>query len=300
MNIFSLQQVFVKKKSKNFDFLFLVFFCLAISSVSAENSKPGDSFKDCKNCPEMVVLPAGTFIMGTPDDELGRESDEGPRHPVSIKKNFAISKFQILAGEWEAYVQESGAKIADGDTRPGRECRAGKPRYPQEAKQPAVCMSYFDVEKYVKWISKKTGKHYRMVSEAEREYAARAGTYEPFPFPFDEPGQYRITKHANTLGPEDGFPYTAPAGSFPPNAFGLYDMHGNVYEWVADCWHDNYIGAPNDGRAWMQEGKTECDSRQIRGNDWIEPPVFSRSGNRNTRAPATRGDWLGFRVAREL
>ncbi|HDB6698419.1 TPA: SUMF1/EgtB/PvdO family nonheme iron enzyme, partial [Staphylococcus aureus] len=130
--------------------------------------------------------------------------------------------------------------LADGDTRPGRECIAGKPRYQQGPRQPAVCVDYNDVKNYAAWLSKKTGKRYRMLSEAEREYGARAGSAGPFPFPFDEGKEYSIAKHANTYGASDGYNFTSPVGSFPPNAFGVYDMHGNVYEWVADCWHDHY------------------------------------------------------------
>lgn len=119
----------------------------------------------------------------------------------------------------------------------------------------------------------------------------------PLPFPFDEGKEYSIAKHANTYGASDGYNFTSPVGSFPPNAFGVYDMHGNVYEWVADCWHDHYNGAPSDGSAWMED---KCELVQIRGNDWGEPPIFSRSGNRNNAYPDARGDWIGFRVAREL
>jgi formylglycine-generating enzyme required for sulfatase activity len=111
-------------------------------------------------------------------------------------------------------------------------------------------MTYYDVQDYVEWLSKKTGKTYRMVSEAEREYAARAGSTGPFPFPLDPGADYEISQHANVYGPKDGYSFTSPVGSFPPNAFGMYDMHGNVYEWVADCLHDNYVGAPTDGSAW--------------------------------------------------
>lgn len=282
-----------------FHFFAIVWLGSILISVAQadEQHKPGSTFKDCKNCPEMVVLPAGSFIMGTPDDEIGRQEDEGPLHSVSFAKPFAISKFHITAGEWEAYAKATGIKLKNGDTRPGRECIAGKPRYPQTPRQPAVCIDYYDVKAYIDWLSKQTGKHYRMLSEAEREYAARAGSQGPYPFPFDEPGKYSIAKHANTYGPTDGFSYTAPVGSFSPNDFGVYDMHGNVYEWVADCWHDNYLNAPTDGSAWMEE---KCEFYQIRGNDWIEPPIFSRSGNRNHREPDIRGDWLSFRVTRDL
>ena len=271
---------------------------LAAGSAYAAAPVPGKVFKDCKDgCPELVVLPAGSFVMGTPDDEMGRQPDEGPLHTVTFAKPFAISRFQVQASEWDAYIRQSGVKIADGDTRPGRACTASKPTYAQGPKQPAVCMDFQDVEHYVAWLSKKTGQHYRMLSEAEREYAARAGSTGPFPFPMDPDTEYGISRHANTYGPKDGYSFTSPAGSYPPNAFGVYDMHGNVYEWVADCWHDSYAGAPTDGSAWQDK---HCETRHIRGNDWGEAPIFSRSGNRNDRPATTRGDWLGFRVAREL
>ncbi|AZE06281.1 Formylglycine-generating enzyme family protein [Pseudomonas chlororaphis] len=278
-----------------------LFGCLAsLNAQAVEPPKPGSVFKDCKNCPEMVVLPAGSFVMGTPEDEVGREPDEGPQHTVTFNKAFAMSRFHVTAGELDAYIRETGTVIKDGDERPGRLCQASKPRYEQGPRQPAVCVDYADVQAYARWLSKKTGQHYRMVSEAEREYAARAGSSGSFPFPFDEEGQYQITQHANTYGPKDGYSYSAPVGSYPPNAFGMYDMHGNVYEWVADCWHPDYVGAPADGRAWMEESGGVCLDAQIRGNDWGEAPVFSRSGNRNSRKREVRGDWLSFRVVREL
>ena len=279
--------------------LALTALCAALlpNLAEAATPQPGKVFKDCKDCPEMVVLPAGTFTMGTPDDEVGREPDEGPMHAVTFAKPFAMSRFQITAGEWDSYIRQTGVKIAGGDTRPGRECIASKPRYPQSPRQPAVCMDMDDIKHYVAWLSKKTGQPYHMVSEAQREYAARAGSSGPFPFPFDEGKGYSIAEHANTYGPADGYSFSSPAGSYPPNAFGMYDMHGNVYERVADCEHPNYVGAPTDGSAWVEPN---CESYQIRGNDWGEAPVFSRSGNRNNIYPQTRGDWIGFRVVRDL
>lgn len=279
--------------------LALTALCAALlpNLAEAATPQPGKVFKDCKDCPEIVVLPAGTFTMGTPDDEVGREPDEGPMHAVTFAKPFAMSRFQITAGEWDSYIRQTGVKIADGDTRTGRECIASKPRYPQSPRQPAVCMDMDDIKHYVAWLSKKTGQPYHMVSEAQREYAARAGSSGPFPFPFDEGKGYSIAEHANTYGPADGYSFSSPAGSYPPNAFGMYDMHGNVYERVADCEHPNYVGAPTDGSAWVEPN---CESYQIRGNDWGEAPVFSRSGNRNNIYPQTRGDWIGFRVVRDL
>ncbi|UFQ02123.1 dihydropyoverdine dehydrogenase [Pseudomonas fitomaticsae] len=277
---------------------------LPTTAQAATPPAPGKVFKDCKDCPEMVVLPTGTFTMGTPEDEVGREPDEGPMHPVTFAKPLAISRFQVLKGEWFAYLKDTGYVMPDGDTRPGRACKAGIPDYagsdPRKHytdKHPAVCMDFAEANAYVAWLSKKTGKQYRLVSESLREYAARGGTTGPFPFPFDEGKEYSIAKHANTYGAADGYNFTAPAGSFPPNAFGVYDMHDNVYEWTADCYNENYEGAPSDGSAW-ETGK--CQFKRIRGNDWGEAPVFSRSGNRNALVPTERGDWIGFRVARDM
>ncbi|RMN26925.1 hypothetical protein ALQ62_03607 [Pseudomonas coronafaciens pv. zizaniae] len=269
----------------------------ALAATPVSVPAPGKTFKDCKDCPEMVVLPAGTFTMGAPEEEMGRQPDEGPLHDVTFAKPFAISRFQVLSGEWNAYIKNSGYKMPDGDTRPGRECKAGQPRYPLTARQPAVCMDWNEAKAYVEWLSKKTGKPYHLVSEAQREYAARGGSKGSFPFPMDEGKPYSIAKHANTYGPEDGFSYTAPAGSYSPNDFGIYDAHGNVYEWTADCETSNYNGAPTDGSAWLAG---DCTWKMIRGNDWTEAPIFSRSGNRNSRQPDVRGDWLGFRVVRDL
>ncbi|MNG60434.1 Serine/threonine-protein kinase pkn1 [compost metagenome] len=266
-------------------------------AAPAAPAAPGTVFKDCKDCPEMVVLPTGSFTMGTPDDELGRQDDEGPLHQVTFTRAFAISRFQVLAGEWDSFIKDTGYNMPDGDKRPGRLCKAGKPSYPITARHPAVCMDLAEVNAYIAWLSKKTGKQYRLTSESIREYAARAGSSGPFPFPLDEGKEYSIAKHANTYGASDGYNYTAPAGTFPANAFGLYDMHGNVYEWVADCAHDNYVGAPTDGSPWLE---AHCEIQQIRGNDYGEAPIFSRSGNRNQLYANVRGDWIGFRVVRDL
>jgi len=270
--------------------------CSLPALAATPGDKPGTVFRDCDTlCPEMVILPAGTFTMGTPADEMGRQDDESPQHPVTFAKPFAISRFQVTAGEWAAYQKATGLVVPDGDDRPGRRCTNSKPSYKQGPRQPAVCMSYQDVEQYAAWLSKTTGQRYSMVSEAQREYAARGGSVGAFPFEPD--ANFEISKNANVYGPKDGFSYSSPVGSFPPNNFGMYDMHGNVYEWVADCYHDNYNGAPADGSAWKDSA---CKLVSIRGNDWGEAPIFSRSGNRNNAFANNRGDWLGFRVAREL
>ncbi len=275
----------------------LLLLAAASLACAASPAAPGRVFRDCKDCPDMVVVPAGRFVMGAPEGEVGREPDEGPQHEVTFAKPFAVGKFQVLAGEWEAYRRETGAPIGDGDPREASQCKAGRPGYRQSPRQPAVCMDWHEAHGYVAWLARKTGKPYRLLSEAEREYAARAGSEGPFPFPFDAEGSYDIARHANTYGAADGYNHTSPAGAFPANAFGLHDMHGNVWEWLEDCVNRSYDGAPADGRAWLDG---ECDLRMIRGNDWSSAPVFSRSANRNHTVPGDRADWLGFRVARDL
>ncbi len=267
------------------------------NAQAASPPTPGKVFKDCKDCPEMVVLPAGRYTMGTPADEVGHQPDEGPLHEVTFTRPFAISRFQVLAGEWDAYVRATGNTPADFDDRPGRRCTAGKPSFKQTARHPAVCMNVAEAEGYIAWLSKKTGHAYRMPSESIREYAARAGSTGSFPFAFDEGADYQISKNANTYGAADGYNFTSPAGTFPANAFGVFDMHGNVYEWVADCYREDYVGVPSDGSPWLEQN---CKRQVMRGNDWGEAPVFSRSGNRNSSLPTSSGDWLGFRVVREL
>lgn len=274
---------------------------LAATATHADKSTQQRTvLKDCPQCPELAMLPAGSFTMGSPDDEAGRQADEGPLHTVTFSAPFAVSRFHITVAEWTAFAKETGLILKDGDTRPGRECKAGKPRYPQTPRHPVVCLDFHDAQAYIEWLARKTGKPYRMISEAEWEYAARAGSAGPFPFPFDDERNYAIYSHANTYGDKDGYSHVAPVGSFPANAFGMHDMHGNVHEWVADCLHENYVGAPKNGSAWMEDNGGDCRWHQIRGNDWIEPSVFSRSANRNDRAPSIRGDWISFRVVRPL
>ena len=178
------------------------------TALAATAPAAGKVFKDCKDCPEMVVLPTGSYTMGTPDDEVGRQPDEGPLHTVTFSKPFAISRSQVLVGEWDAYVRETGNKPYDFDDRPGRRCTAGKPEFKQTPRDPAVCMNVAEAQGYIDWLSKKTGHAYRLQSESIREYAARGGSTGPFPFPFDEGKDYQIAKHANTYGAADGYNFT--------------------------------------------------------------------------------------------
>jgi formylglycine-generating enzyme required for sulfatase activity len=244
--------------------------------------KAGESFRDCEQCPEMVVVPAGDCMMGSPATEKGRSDDEGPQRKVSIARPFAAGKYEVTFAEWDACVEAGACKHKPGDQGWGR------------GRQPVINVSWEDVQAYVSWLSKKTSKRYRLLSEAEWEYAARAGTTTRYPWG-DEPG----TERANFGGSGSQWSgkQTAPVGSFEPNAFGLSDMIGNVWEWTQDCWSGNYSGAPNDGSA-LESG--DCGRRVVRGGSWCYVPEYCRSAFRFWLEPGVRVNLMGFRLARTL
>jgi formylglycine-generating enzyme required for sulfatase activity len=244
--------------------------------------KPKDTFKECTNCPEMVVAPAGEFMMGWPDTEKGYSDNEGPQHKVMISRPFAVARFELTFAEWDACA-------AHGDC--ARDIPASGSRRPR---LPAINISWDDAQRYVAWLSKITGKPYRLLSEAEWEYAARAGTATRFSFGEDEA---ELDQYAWYSGNSSNRAH--PVGQKTPNTFGAFDMHGNVWEWVEDCYHDDYEGAPVDGSAWTTG---DCGARVVRGGSWGSGPQYLRATNRlrlrNT--PANRFDYLGFRVGRAL
>jgi formylglycine-generating enzyme required for sulfatase activity len=278
----------------------------------------GASFRDCPECPEMVVVPAGSFTMGSPLGEQGRDPSEGPQRRVTIARPFAIGKFEVTRGEFAAFVQETGWSVGDrcytyegafGD-RTGRSFRY--PGFQQDDRHPVVCINWQEATAYVGWLSRKTGKTYRLLTEAEWEHAARAGTTTLYHFgskaadlcrygnvgDLTASARYRWkTTSATAAICRDGYVHTAPVGSFLPNALGLYDMHGNVSEWVQDCWNASYIGAPVDGSAWTAG---DCGLRGIRGASWYFSPRYQRAANRSATTIVDRGDDRGFRVARTL
>jgi formylglycine-generating enzyme required for sulfatase activity len=250
--------------------------------------KPQDMFKECSQCPQMIVAPAGAFLMGSPSDEPRRASGEGPQHKVTFKRNFAVGRYAITFDEWDACVADNACWGYKPDSRGwGR------------GNRPAINVSWNDAKSYLAWLSGKTGKTYRLLSEAEREYITRAGTTTPFWW-----GGAITTAEANY----DGVPYgggakgeyrgrTEPVDSFAPNPWGFYQVHGNIYEWTEDCGHDDYQGAPGDGSAWASG---DCGSRVIRGGSWDYDGEYLRSASRLAYAVDTRDVWLGFRVARSL
>ena len=237
----------------------------------------GDTFRDCGTCPDMVVVPSGSFMMGSPADERGRESDEGPQHRVTISKPFAVGKYEVTVGQFEEFANETRHWV-------------NSQYFKQSANHPAGNVSWKDAKAYTGWLSEKTGQNYRLLNEAEWEYVARAGTTTAYHFGAD------IThKQANYGYASRG---TVKVGSYPANAFGLHDMHGNVWEWVEDCGHNNYNGAPTDGRAWT----IDCDEGRhlLRGGSWIFSPNYLRSAYRGREYAGVRNRNFGFRIARTL
>jgi formylglycine-generating enzyme required for sulfatase activity len=250
--------------------------------------RPKDSFRDCPECPEMVVVPAGTFTMGSQPREEGRFDREGPQRQVTIARPFAVGKFEVTFAEWDACVS-AGACAANknpSDHGWGRGTR------------PAINVSWDDITtEYLPWLSRKTGRTYRLLTEAEWEYAARASSQAKYTWG-DEIGTSRA--NCDGCGSLWDKKQSAPVGSFDTNAFGLHDMHGNVWEWVEDCWHGSYAGAPADGSA----STTSCSetSRVLRGGSWNDSPLGLRSAHRIRIRPAVRifNYGSGFRVGRTL
>ena len=245
----------------------------------------GRVFQDCAECPEMVMVPAGDYWMGSPAGEAGRYEDEGPRHRVRIGEAFAVGKYEVTFEEWDACVAEGGC----GGYRPDDEGWGREDR-------PVVNVRWGDAKAYVSWLSGRTGKEYRLLSEGEWEYVARAGTETRYTWGDDE-GNNRA--NCDGCGSRWDDRKTAPVGSFGANGFGLHDVHGNVWEWVEDCWHGNYEGAPTDGSAWTSGGN--CGWRVLRGGSWFNGSRYLRSAVRSRYSTVNRdSDYVGFRIARTL
>lgn len=268
-------------------------------------------FDDCTGCPQMVVLPSGSFQMGSRDGE--GESDERPRHPVTVAERFAIARTPVTVAQYAKFVEESGYSPEPGCKTYSHagwtddpEASWREPGFDQGSDHPVVCVNWEDAQAYVAWLNEAAGLDglYRLPSEAEWEYAARAGSVTEFWWD-DEDAE--ICGHANgadaSTGFEwssdcaDGFPRTSPVEAFPANGFGLHDMAGNVWHWMADSWHASYRGAPDDGSAWVSG---DFSRRVVRGGSWIGEPWGLRSANRNWFAPEDRDKFVGFRPSRTL
>jgi formylglycine-generating enzyme required for sulfatase activity len=239
-----------------------------------------DEIRDCEQCPVMVTVPAGEFTMGSPTMEAGRDDDEGPQRRVTIAHTFAVGKYEVTFAQWDACVAAGGCSRKPEDRGWGRGDR------------PVINVSWNDTQEYVNWLSKKTGKAYRLPTEAEWEYVARAKSTTAYWWG-NEVG--RGNANCNGCGGQWEGKQTAPVGRFAANRFGLYDTAGNVWEWVQDCYHGTYDGAPKDGSAW--EDGADCP-RVLRGGSWYVEPRNVRSAYRSELGPVNRYDLYGFRVAR--
>jgi formylglycine-generating enzyme required for sulfatase activity len=237
---------------------------------------PGETFRDCADCPEMVVIPDGEFDMGSNDNEY-----EKPVHRVGIARPFAIGRREISFAEWDLCVAAGACRHRPDDRGWGRD------------KQPVIDVSYDDAKVYIGWLSQVAGRTYRLPSEVEWEYAARAGSTTPHWWG-REVGTGRANCSTCTAQPVR---QTVPVGSFRPNAFGLYDTAGNAAEWVEDCWNDNYRGAPKDAAAWSTG---QCRQRVLRGGSFGSTPAAIRSAARFRYDKDVRYYANGFRVARDL
>ena len=265
-----------------------------VAVLSADAAAEPTGLRDCADltprgtpvCPELVVVPAGQALMGSPADEPGHRPDEAPLHAIVIARAFAVGKTEVTFSQWDAC-------MADGGCQGHRPADFGWGR----GERPVIGVSWQDAQSYVQWLGRKTGRRYRLLSEAEWEYAARAGTTTPF-----DSGAEISARQANLLDPHsrEQFAYrrsTVPVGSFPANAFGLQDVHGNVWEWVEDCYSPSYDGTPADGSAWTAGS---CRYRVLRGGSWYQVMTAARAANRNWADPAYRSNDIGFRVARSL
>lgn len=254
--------------------------------ATAPESSLGEYFRDCADCPDMAAIPAGSFRMGAGPGEGARDAAEGPVRDISIARGFAIGAREVTFAEWDRCVAEAA-------------CRAVPDNGWGRGDRPVVGVSFDDIRSYIAWLSNKTGQFYRLPSEAEWEYAARAGSQTAFAF-----GSNITADEANFNG---NYPYsgpaqpfrgrTTPAASFPPNAFGLYDMHGNAWEWTADCWNASHGAAPSNGSAALSG---DCTKHVLKGGAWNTGGWRLRSAHRIGKSETAREFDNGFRLARDL
>jgi formylglycine-generating enzyme required for sulfatase activity len=306
--------------------LSLALCCVDVALSEEVDVQTGQTFRDCSECPEMVVIPAGSFLLGSSAEEAARDLEyvvpknelksakqsmtfERPQHQVNFSRAFAIGKQPVTRGQFAAFVREAGYSVENGctvwiDHTYPFQPNAGwqSPGFSQTDGDPVVCVNRDDIKAYLAWLNSKLpgrtpsegDESYRLPSEAEREYAARAGTRTARWW-----GGPIGSGNANCDGCGSRWDkkQTAPAGSFGANPFGLEDVLGNVWESTEDCWNETYVGAPEDGRAWTAG---ECDSRVMRGGGWANHPWVLRTAHRSSERFTDRTNYIGFRVAKTL
>ena len=266
----------------------------------------GESFKDCPDCPEMVVAPAGSFMMGASANEevLGQREDQVL---VNIASPFAVGRFAVTRGEFAVFVAAAGYNtdgpcydLSSSEPKPRADRDWRSPGFSQNDRHPVVCVNWNDAKAYVAWLASSTGKRYRLLTETEREYVTRGGTITPFWW-----GATISTDQANYDGsisygggaPGERCKSTGPVESFLPNPWGLYNVHGNAWDWTEDCWNSANAGNPGDGSPRVTG---DCSLRVIRGAGWNNAPHTLRSARRDKEAINARVSRMSFRVARTL
>ncbi|HEY8949917.1 MAG TPA: formylglycine-generating enzyme family protein [Rhizomicrobium sp.] len=295
--------------------LCLLLILLAAGFAPAAHADNAREFTECTHCPAMVGIPAGRFVMGSPKSEPGRFDAEGPQHIVSVGA-FALGKYDVTSEQYQFFLQETGYqpepcnKITGMKWHVPRKGYAYPPEDVEPPKWPAVCLDWKDAQAYVAWLNARVRQEhpsipykpsgpYRLPSEAEWEYAARAGTTTARWWG-NEVGAGNA--NCNGCGSKYDFHVLSDVDAFRPNAFGLFGVLGNAWQWTADCWHPSYVGAPKNGNAWTSGG--DCTKHVIRGGSWDNTPIFVRSATRSGSTP-DGGEFdysslSGFRVARDL
>ena len=283
---------------------------LQFNEDSAPDWATGTTFHDCADCPKMIILPKGEFQMGSLSGSGNPE--EVPVHRVSIAYRFAVAKYEITRGEYARFVNSTGYESGKGcrylwasswgmySDRSWRD-----PGFNQTDRDPAVCINWDDAKAYATWLSRETSQTYRLLTESEWEYATRAGSKTSYSFGNQlsaicdhgngSPQETHYSRESDSC--DDRFEHTTPVGSLAPNTFGIYDVHGNVWEWTEDCWNDDYIGAPKDGSAWMSG---DCRFGVLRGGGWASDSEDLRSAVRKRDDRVHRTIYYGFRLARTL
>ncbi len=257
------------------------------SSRGGQQLVAGSAIRDCPTCPEMIVVAPGTFSMGSPQTESGRSQNEGPQKSISLGRPFAVGKFSVTFEEWDACVSAGS-------------CQGYKPEDAGwgRSRMPVINVSWHDANAYVTWLSKTTGRTYRLPTEAEREYVTRAGSTSHFSWGTNiRPALANYNHRFNDrYGGELGDPpeRTVPVDRYAPNPWGFHNLHGNVWEWTADCWPSPLSDKPSDGSADSAE---ECDWRAVRGGSFSDFPLHLRSASRLGFKSVSRGMTIGFRVA---
>ena len=294
-------------------FLIVIGLIGPVASASAQGPYPkaaaseSNKFKDCADCPEMVMVPAGSFMMGSPEDEPKRVGEREDRVRVRIAKPFAVGAFAVTRGEFAAFVSatnykpDGGCHIWTGTEWKEQSDRSWRsPGFAQDARHPVTCVNWNDAKAYISWLSSKTGKTYRLLSEAEREYVTRAGTTTPFWWGSSvstDQANYN-GKHTYAQGRKGRWRQkTVRVDSFRANPWGLYNVHGNAWDWTEDCWNESNSDNPGDGSA---RTTGDCRTRIVRGGSWNYSPDHLRAAFRYWNEPGNRNSGQGFRVARTL